>query len=102
MSRWHIGRWEALLSALRSRECAAVLDDPSLAAFRSSLRWLVPAWHRAGDPVAGSPLLAGEGTLRLLGALAGGRGCVLVLEDTAEAILGLVRDGLETVRVDAA
>lgn len=72
---------EAFLSALRGAEGAAVLDDPSVVPFRSSLGWLVPEWHRPGEPVPGSPLLASEGTLRLVGSLARGSGCVLVLED---------------------
>ncbi|HVL85001.1 MAG TPA: BREX system ATP-binding domain-containing protein [Pseudonocardia sp.] len=72
---------EAFLSALRGPDGTAVLDDPGLTAFRSSLGWLVPEWHRPGHPATASPLLASEATLRLLAAFARDRGCVLVLED---------------------
>jgi DNA-binding CsgD family transcriptional regulator/tetratricopeptide (TPR) repeat protein len=70
---------EALLGELRRR---GQLDLPELGPFRPALGRLVPEWRpREPVPDVGSPVVVGEGLLRLLGALAGERGCVLVLED---------------------
>jgi DNA-binding CsgD family transcriptional regulator/tetratricopeptide (TPR) repeat protein len=70
---------EAVLGELRRR---GELDVPELRPLQPLIGGLVPE-RRASDPVPGaeSPVVLGEGLLRLLGGLAGGRGCVLVLED---------------------
>ena len=70
---------EAVLGGLRGR---GELDLPELRPFRPALGRLVPDWL-AGKPAAEveSPVLLGEGLLRLLRGLDGGRGCLLVLED---------------------
>jgi hypothetical protein len=70
---------EAVLGELRQRG----LPDPlELRPFRPALGRLVPEW-RPREPVAEAESLVvlGEGVLRLLRALAGDRGCLLLLED---------------------
>jgi DNA-binding CsgD family transcriptional regulator len=70
---------EALLGELRRRDR---LDLPELRPFRPALGRLVPEWlSREPTPGVESPVVLGEGLLRLLRALAGERGCLLVLED---------------------
>lgn len=70
---------EAVLGELRRR---GEMDVPELGSLRPVLGGLVPEWRtREPAPGAESPVVLGEGLLRLLGVLAGGRGCVLVLED---------------------
>src|ERR1700680_2830377 len=70
---------EALLAAFRATGPPAL---PELAPFRAALGRLVPEWHPASgmdhDP---SAVLVGEGLLRLLRAVGGSSGCVLVVED---------------------
>src|SRR5579859_4281041 len=70
---------EALLAAFRTTGPPSL---PELIPFRAALGRLVPEWHQPGgvdhDP---SAVLVGEGLLRLLRAVGGGGGCVLVLED---------------------
>lgn len=69
---------EALLSALRK------MPDPesgSLAPFRATLGRIVPHWRNTSGVQDGSLPVLGEAVLRLLGALAGRDGIVLVLED---------------------
>jgi DNA-binding CsgD family transcriptional regulator len=70
---------EAVAGELRRR---GPLDLPELRPFRPALGQLVPEW-RPVEPAPGveSPVVLGEGLLRLLGLLAGRRGCILVLED---------------------
>jgi DNA-binding CsgD family transcriptional regulator/tetratricopeptide (TPR) repeat protein len=70
---------EALLGELRRR---GRLDLPELRPFRPALGQLVPEWLPR-EPTSGveSPVVLGEGLLRLLRALAGEHGCLLVLED---------------------
>src|SRR5579864_4452665 len=70
---------EALVAAFRAAGPPAL---PELAPFRTALGRLVPEWDQASgvdhDP---SAVLVGEGLLRLLRAVGGHNGCVLVLED---------------------
>jgi DNA-binding CsgD family transcriptional regulator len=70
---------EAVLGGLRRR---GQLDVPELRPFRPALGRLVPEWV-ASEPAPGaeSPVVLGEGLLRLLRVLDGERGCLLVLED---------------------
>lgn len=68
---------EALFAAFRDRPPP---DDPALAPFRASLGSLVPEWGPP-DAAAAEPLVRNEGILRLLRALGGNSGCLLVLED---------------------
>jgi DNA-binding CsgD family transcriptional regulator/tetratricopeptide (TPR) repeat protein len=70
---------EAVLSGLRRND---VLESPELRPFRVALGRLVPGWQPR-EPVAGveSAVVLGEGLLRLLRALGGEHGCLLVLED---------------------
>jgi len=59
-----------------------VLDVPELQPFRPALGRLVPEWGPPEPaPGATSPVVLGEGLLRLLRVLAGERGGVLVVED---------------------
>ncbi|MDG4825879.1 AAA family ATPase [Asanoa sp. WMMD1127] len=71
---------EAVLGALRGR---GEIDAGDLHGFRPVLGRLVPQWLPADPaPETASPVLLGEGLLRLIRALGGGgRGCLLVLED---------------------
>lgn len=70
---------EAFLAAFRS---APRPDAPELVGFGGHLARLVPHW--VTDVESGSdesPVLLGEAMVRLLGLVAAGRGCVLILED---------------------
>jgi DNA-binding CsgD family transcriptional regulator len=70
---------EAVLGGLRQR---GEPDAPGLRPFRPALGRLVPQWlPREPAPGVESPVVLGEGLLRLVRALDGHRGCVLVLED---------------------
>jgi DNA-binding CsgD family transcriptional regulator len=70
---------EALLSVLR---VTGPPDDSRLAPFRGALGWLVPEWRQEAITAHDdSVVLLGEGLVRLLGILAGDRGCLVVLED---------------------
>jgi AAA ATPase domain len=94
---------EAVLSGLRQRE---QLDLPELRPFRAALGRLVPEWLLT-EPVsvAESPVVLGEGLLRLLRVLAGKRGCLLVLEDLhwadpeSLAVLEYLADNVATERI---
>ncbi len=70
---------EALASAGRA---GRLPDSPELGPFRATLGRLVPEWRqpkpRAGDE---SLVFLGEAVLRLLRALSGEAGCLLILED---------------------
>ena len=69
---------EALLAAAPSR----LPDAPELSGFGAALAGIVPAW-RADTPEAPveSPVVVAEAVRRALLAVAGARGCVLLLED---------------------
>jgi predicted ATPase len=70
---------EALFSHLRR---AGPPQVSGLAPFRPILGRLVPEWRVPGEtPGEASLVVVGEAMLRLLSALAGSHGCVLVLED---------------------
>jgi DNA-binding CsgD family transcriptional regulator len=70
---------EALFSHLRRAGPPQVSE---LAPFRPILGRLVPEWRVPGEaPGEASLVVVGEAMLRLLSALAGSHGCVLVLED---------------------
>jgi hypothetical protein len=68
---------EALLAGLRRRPEPA---DPALVPFRSALGRFIPHW-RTATTADDSLVVLGEAVLRLLAALAGEHGLVLVLED---------------------
>ena len=68
---------EALLVA--SRE--PLPDSPAIQPFLPALGALVPAWRAPGPAPDTNPVVLGEGLLRLLAALGGPAGTVLVLED---------------------
>ncbi|GAA1031304.1 hypothetical protein GCM10009557_26190 [Virgisporangium ochraceum] len=94
---------EAVLGELRGR---GELDAPELRPFRPALGRLVPQWLPAGSgPGVESSVVLGEGLLRLLRFLAGGRGCVLVLEDLhwadpeSLAVLEYLTDNLAGERI---
>lgn len=72
--------FEALSGYFRQAAPDAHAD---LASFRSTLSTIVPEWGAPGKPAAFrvSAMELGEALLRLLTGIAGGRGCVLVLED---------------------
>jgi DNA-binding CsgD family transcriptional regulator len=70
---------EALCSAVR---VGGGPDSPELAPFRATLGRLIPDWHAEGHGrVDHSVVALAEAVLRFLRAVAGGRGCLLVLED---------------------
>lgn len=69
---------EALLAGLRHRP---VPDDPELRPFLPVLGRLVPRWRTGTAPPEVPLVVLGEAVLRLLAALAGRDGLVLVLED---------------------
>ena len=73
---------EALASAGRAGRLPDLPERPALAPFRSALGRLVPEWREprraAGDD---SLVFLGEAVLRLLSALSGEAGCLLILED---------------------
>ena len=70
---------EALFSHLRRSGPPPL---PELAPFRPLLGRLVPDWHLPGESPGEETLVAmGEAVLRLLGAVGGSGGCVLLLED---------------------
>jgi DNA-binding CsgD family transcriptional regulator/tetratricopeptide (TPR) repeat protein len=68
---------EAFLAAFRDRPPPS---DEALVPFRSALGSLVPEWQSFGSAPA-EQHVRNEGILRLLRAVGGRRGCVLVLED---------------------
>jgi DNA-binding CsgD family transcriptional regulator/tetratricopeptide (TPR) repeat protein len=94
---------EAVLGELRRR---GRLDLPELRPFRPALGRLVPEWL-AREPAPGvvSPVVLGEGLLRLLRVLAAERGCLLVLEDLhwadpeSLAVLEYLADNVAAERV---
>jgi DNA-binding CsgD family transcriptional regulator len=70
---------EALMSAVRR---CGLPDGADLDPFRGALGRLVPEWRGAGSTAEDdSAVVLGEAVLRLLRALAGGAGSLLVLED---------------------
>lgn len=69
---------EALCSAVRS---GVVPADPELDPFRSILGRLVPEWRGDDAGLVESAMALAEGVLRFLRVVAGGHGCVVVLED---------------------
>jgi DNA-binding CsgD family transcriptional regulator/tetratricopeptide (TPR) repeat protein len=94
---------EAVLGELRR---GGLPDLPELRPFRPALGRLVPEWQPR-EPLAGAESLVvlAEGILRLLRALAGDRGCLLVLEDLhwadpeTLAVLEYLADNLTGERV---
>lgn len=75
---------EALLSLVRR---LPGLDTSKLGPYRAVLGQLVPEWRLGSDIGDVSPVLIGEGLLRLCAAIGAERGCLMVLEDldTADA-----------------
>jgi DNA-binding CsgD family transcriptional regulator len=70
---------EAVMDGLRQH---GEPDLPQLKAFRPALGRIVPEWQPPElVPGTESPVVLGEGLLRLLSALGDSRGCLLVLED---------------------
>lgn len=70
---------EALLQGLRE---SGPPEDPRLEPFRSALGRILPDWRSDAAPAGEeSPVIIGEAVVRLLAALAGPTGCLLVLED---------------------
>ncbi|MEU4190548.1 AAA family ATPase [Kribbella sp. NPDC026611] len=70
---------EALLSLVRRGEMP---DTTGLGPYHQVLGRLVPDWDDGtAHSTATSPVVLGEAVLRLLGLVAGDRGCLLVLED---------------------
>ena len=70
---------EALFSHLRR---SGPPQAPELAPFRPILGRLIPEWRLPGEPAGEVSLVVlGEAVLRVLAAVNGGVGCVLVLED---------------------
>jgi DNA-binding CsgD family transcriptional regulator len=91
---------EALCSAIRSGE---VPDEAELSPFRRVLGRVVPDWSAGAEArVDDSVVALSEAVLRLLRAVAGDRGCLLVLEDLhwadpeTLAIVEYVADNLTT------
>jgi DNA-binding CsgD family transcriptional regulator/tetratricopeptide (TPR) repeat protein len=94
---------EAVLAGLRGHD---QLDLRGLAPFRAALGRLVPEWlPREAATGAESPVVLGEGLLRLLRVLSGDRGCLLVLEDLhwadpeSLAVLEYLADNLAAERI---
>jgi DNA-binding CsgD family transcriptional regulator len=94
---------EAVMNGLRGHD---VLESPELRPFRPALGRLVPAWQpRARVAGVESPVVLGEGLLRLIRVLAGERGCLLVLEDLhwadreSLAVLEYVADNIADERI---
>lgn len=74
---------EALLSVLRR---SGLPEDRELLPYRPALSRLVPEWRGERPPGADdSQVVLAEAMLRLIIALGGSRGCVLVLEDLHDA-----------------
>jgi DNA-binding CsgD family transcriptional regulator len=69
---------EALAAAGRA---GLLPDDEKLDAFRPALGRLIPQWRQRQAPGDDSLVYLGEAVLRLLRALSGDAGCLLVLED---------------------
>lgn len=69
---------EALLAGLRH---TPEPDDPALVPFRPALGRLIPQWRSPNAASDDSLVVLGEAVLRLLAALAGEHGLLLVLED---------------------
>ncbi|HET9138149.1 ATP-binding protein, partial [Actinophytocola sp.] len=94
---------EAVLGALRRYGDP---DTAELRPFRPALGRLVPQW-RAHEPAGRgeSPVVLGEGLLRLLRVLAGDHGCLLILEDLhwadpeSLAVLEYLSDNLAAERI---
>jgi len=92
---------EALAGPLRTDPS---LGGDALLPYRAALGRMLPGWAAGTQPPAGldSALVLGEGLVRLLRALAGTRGCLLVLDDlhwadadtlaVLEYLAGAVRD----------
>ena len=71
---------EALLSAIRRDGLPS--DRPALRPFLKILSRLIPDWREPDEPaVEDSLVLLSEAVIRLLRAMGGGTGCLLVLED---------------------
>jgi predicted ATPase len=69
---------EALLSHFRSQ---GLPDLPDLAPFRPALGRLLPEWRTPGETAHEPLVVLAEGVVRLLSAVAGHAGVLLVLED---------------------
>lgn len=70
---------EALMSTFRS---GGIPPIPELEPYRPALARLLPLWRQdAPSPAEESEVVLGEGVLCLLRAIAGQRGCLLILED---------------------
>jgi DNA-binding CsgD family transcriptional regulator len=93
---------EALAAAGRAR---GLPDSRELDAFRPALGRLVPQWRQRQAPADDSLVYLGEAVLRLLRALSGDAGCLLVLEDLhwadreTLALLEYLADNLAAERV---
>jgi DNA-binding CsgD family transcriptional regulator len=73
---------EALVAASHGGPVPA-LESAELSGFRAALGWMVPAWRdqSAGAVAVESPVVVAEALLRMLQAIAGQTGCVLLVED---------------------
>jgi DNA-binding CsgD family transcriptional regulator len=70
---------EALVGHLRDEP---LVQSADLRPYRAALGRLLPEWAGEASPTSVDPVLVlGEGLVRLLRALNGGRGCLLMLED---------------------
>jgi len=69
---------EALFAAARG---GVLPDAPELRPFRHALGTIVPDWRTGDGGVEESPVVVGEGVLRLTRLLGGGSGTLLVVED---------------------
>lgn len=79
---------------------------PELDSIRETLAQLVPEWRRPGEqPYQATPMELGEALLRLLAGIAGGDGCVVILEDLhwadpdTAAVLEYLGDNIASVNV---
>jgi DNA-binding CsgD family transcriptional regulator/tetratricopeptide (TPR) repeat protein len=70
---------ESLQAGLRATSGRG--SDPELGPFRPALSRLLPQWRTGTTPADPSPIVLGEGILRLLNDLAGAHGLLLLLED---------------------
>ncbi|MFC9975756.1 ATP-binding protein [Spirillospora sp. NPDC127200] len=102
------GTYRALATALVGRlRDTALAEDDEVRPYRAALGRLIPDFGPVGDvePMVDPAVVVGEGVLRLLRAVGGGRGCLLLLDDLhwadpdTLAVLEYLVDGVADQRI---
>ncbi|MGI5170572.1 ATP-binding protein [Spirillospora sp. CA-253888] len=102
------GTYRALATALVGwLRNAALAEDAGVRPYRAALGRLIPDFGPAGgaEPMVDPAVVVGEGVLRLLRAVGGGRGCLLLLDDLhwadpdTLAVLEYLVDGVADQRI---